>query len=211
MLAEISTPKVQDLQQDVIKLLEEISDLMNRASTALSCDSGNNKYTEFEKQIENEISKVENLELRMAIVAPMKAGKSTIVNAIAGQDILPSRNSAMTTLPTEIIFDAELDIPVLSFSFDVLSVFQYTLVALREKIVSLGSERVKERLANYPHLQKYSKLIQELKVGESIPRKSEGRENISHTLTSLNDIVRLCSILDPQSDPIQYLENAQNN
>ena len=180
---------------------------MNRASEALSSDRVDNKYADFEKQIINETSKVENLELRMAIVAPMKAGKSTIVNAIAGQDILPSRNSAMTTLPTEIIFDAELDKPVLSLSYDVLSVFQNTLVALREKIVSLGSERVKERLANYPHLQKYSKLIQELKVGESIPRKSEGRENISHTLTSLNDIIKVYSILFPQSDPIQYLED----
>ncbi len=207
MLAEVPIPNVQELQQDVIELLGEISDLMCRASTALSSDSVDNKYTDFEKQIRNETSKVENLELRMAIVAPMKAGKSTIVNAVAGQDILPSRNSAMTTLPTEIIFDADLDKPVLTLSNSVLSVFQNTLVALREKINEQGLETVKEKLANYPPLQKMPELIQELKVGESIPRKSEGHKNIAHTLTSLNDIVRLCSILDPQSDPIQYLED----
>jgi len=32
-------------------------------------------------------------------VAPTSAGKSTIINAIAGQDLLPSRNDAMTVLP----------------------------------------------------------------------------------------------------------------
>ncbi len=207
MLAEVLTPNLQDLQQDVIELLGEISDLMSRASTALSSDNVDNKYADFEKQIRNETSKVENLELRMAIVAPMKAGKSTIVNAVAGQDILPSRNSAMTTLPTEIIFDADLDKPVLTLSNSVLSVFQDTLVSLREKINEQGLETVKERLANYPPLQKMPESIQKFAIGESIPRKSEGHKNIAHTLTSLNDIVRLCSILDPQSDPIQYLED----
>ncbi|AFY54509.1 ABC-type dipeptide/oligopeptide/nickel transport system, ATPase component [Rivularia sp. PCC 7116] len=207
MVAEVLRPNVQDLQQDVIKLLGQISDLMSRASSNLSSDEPDNKYIDFEKHIRNETSKVENLELRMAIVAPMKAGKSTIVNAIAGQDILPSRNSAMTTLPTEIIFDGDLKQPILTLNSGVVSVFQDTLVALREKIKERGLETIRESLANYPHLQKYPKLIQELKVGESIPRKSEGRQNIALTLTSLNDIVRVCSILDPQSDPIQYLED----
>lgn len=207
MIAEVITPNIQELQQDVIKLLGEISDLINRGSTALSFDNFDNKYVEFEKQIRNEISKVENLELRMAIVAPMKAGKSTIVNAVAGQDILPSRNSAMTTLPTEIIFDVGLDKPVLTLSAGILSVFQDTLVSLRNKINQWGLETVKERLAHYPHLQIMPNLIQKLKVVESIPRKSIGHKNIAHTLTSLNDIVRLCSILDPQADPIQFLED----
>jgi GTPase SAR1 family protein len=207
MLAEVPTPNVQDLQQDVIELLEEISDLMNRASTALSSDNADNKYADFEKQIRNETSTVENLELRMAIVAPMKAGKSTIVNAVAGQDILPSRNSAMTTLPTEIIFDAELDKPVLTLSNSILSVFQDTLISLRDRINEQGLERFKERLANHPHLQKMPESIQKFAIGKSIPRESKGHKDIAHTLTSLNDIVRLCSILDPQADPIQYLED----
>lgn len=204
---EVPTRNVKDLQQDVIELLGEISNLMNSASTALSSDSVDNKYADFEKQIRNETSKVENLELRMAIVAPMKAGKSTIVNAIAGQDILPSRNSAMTTLPTEIIFDADLDKPILTLSNSVLSVFKDTLDSLRENINEQGLEAVRERLAIYPHLQKMLEYIHEFPIDESIPPQSIGHQKISHTLKSLNDIVRLCSILDPQSDPIQFLED----
>lgn len=204
MVAEVLKPNVQDLQTDVIDLLERISELMNRASTALSSDTSGNKYAEFEQQIRDEAKKVKHLELRMAIVAPMKAGKSTITNAIIGQEILPSRNSAMTTLPTEIIFNAQFTEPVLHLSAEVLSVFQETLLALRNKIEDLGMETVQEKLSQYPHL---ANMPQEIKQsgGLKIPTKSIGRDQIIHTLTNLNDIVRLCSILEPNADPIQYL------
>jgi GTPase Era involved in 16S rRNA processing len=204
MVAEVLKPNVQDLQTDVIDLLEQISELMNRASTALSSDTSGNKYAEFEEQIRAEAKKVKHLVLRMAIVAPMKAGKSTITNAIVGQEILPSRNSAMTTLSTEITFNAQFTEPVLHLSQDILSVFKETLSALRNKIESLGLEQVQEKLAQYPHL---ANMPQEIKQsgGLKIPTKSIGRDQIIHTLTNLNDIVRLCSIIAPGADPIQYL------
>jgi GTPase SAR1 family protein len=197
-------PNVQELQSDVIDLLEQISLLMNRASTALSSDVASQEYAKFEQQVKQEVEKVKNLELRMAIVAPMKAGKSTITNAIIGQDILPSRNSAMTTLPTEIIFAAGLQEPILTLSPEIVTVFQETLLALRKQINEMGLEKAQEKLAQYPHLQVMPKLIQKALV-ESVPHKSEGRKNIALTLTSLNDIVRLCSILYPSIDPLQSL------
>lgn len=203
MVSSALKPNVQSLQEDVVDLLEQISSLMGYAGDVLSNDN-DNKYVQFQHQVQSEANKVKNLELRMAIVAPMKAGKSTIVNAIAGQEILPSRNSAMTTLPTEIIFDAEATEPVLYLSPEILSVFQETLLALRSKIEKMGFEQAEEKLAQYPHLVKMPKQIYK-SVGQTIPAKSEGREKIIHTLTSLNDVVRLCSILDPQSDPIQSL------
>ena len=202
MVSEVLKPNVQDLQQDVIDLLREISSLMNRANTALSSDNASQKYAEFEQQVSQEAEKVENLELRMAIVAPIKAGKSTITNAIIGQEILPSRNAAMTTLPTEIIFDAELTEPVLELSSQIVTVFQETLLALRYKINDMGIEEALEKLAQYPHLTQIPKQI---KDGLSIPAKSQGRENVNHTLSSLNDLVRVCSILDPLADPLQSL------
>lgn len=205
MVAKVLKPNVQDLQKDVVELLEKISKLMYQASSVLVADGVENKYTEYQQQISDEANKVQNLELRMAIVAPMKAGKSTIINAIIGQEILPSRNSAMTTLPTEIIFDAELTEPVLDLSAEVLSVFEKTLLALRHKIEDLEMERVQERLAQYPHLATMPKQILK-SVSDSIPAQSLGREKIIHTLTSLNDIVRLCSILDILPDQIQLTD-----
>ncbi|URR36593.1 dynamin family protein [Thermosynechococcus sp. HN-54] len=44
----------------------------------------------------------------MAVVAPIKAGKSTIINAIVGQPLLPARNTAMTAIATEIILDINI-------------------------------------------------------------------------------------------------------
>ncbi len=207
MVAKVLKPNVQDLQKDVVELLEKISKLMYQASSVLVAAGVENKYTQYQQQISQEANKVQNLELRMAIVAPMKAGKSTIINAIIGQEILPSRNSAMTTLPTEIIFDAELTEPVLYLSTEVLSDFQETLLSLRSKIEYLGMDHVQEKLAQYPHLAEMPEQIQQA-VSNLITEKSEGRENISHTLTFLNDIVRLCSILNPSANPIHYLTDA---
>lgn len=36
----------------------------------------------------------------LAVVGTMKAGKSTTINAIVGQEILPNRNRPMTSVPT---------------------------------------------------------------------------------------------------------------
>ena len=197
-------PNVRDLQRDVIDLLEQISSLMHRASTALSPDSTGEKYADFQQQVANEAHKVKNLELRMAIVAPMKAGKSTIVNAIVGQEILPSRNAAMTTLPTEIIFEAGLKEPVLVLSDRILAVFQDTLLSLQRKICEAGVERVREKLAQYPHLAHMPERIQ-ANGGICLPAKTLGRQKIISILAGLNDVVRLCSILDPLADPLQSL------
>jgi len=192
MVVEVRKPNLQELQKHVINVLEQISSLMRRASTALSSDSADNKYEKFQQEVAQEVDKVKNLELRMAIVAPMKAGKSTIINAITGQDILPSRNAAMTTLPTEVVFNAELTEPTLTLSAEILSVFQETHLALQRKIQRLGNEGLQEKIAQYPHLVY---LVQEIK-DTVFPTGAitTGREEIIKTLTRLNDIIRLCSL-----------------
>lgn len=196
-------PNVQDLQQDVIELLKNISSLMGGASIALGSDSAGKKYGELQQEISDAASNVEGLELRMAIVAPMKAGKSTIINAIIGQEILPSRNAAMTTLPTEIVFDTELSEPILTLSPQILAVFQETLLALKGKINTL-EDRGHSKIAQYPHLAQLLEKIQAMGV-VSIPAKTVGRLQITQTLTDLNDLIRLCSAIEPLADPLQSL------
>ncbi len=39
----------------------------------------------------------------MPIIASMKAGKSTIINAFIGSEFLPARTEAMTALPTAVV------------------------------------------------------------------------------------------------------------
>jgi GTPase SAR1 family protein len=205
MVSDALKPNVQDLQRDVIELLEQISALMGSASTQLwSKDGTENKYEKYREQIANEARKVENLELRMAITAPMKAGKSTIINAIVGQELLPSRNAAMTTLPTEIVFNTELKEPVLKLSTTIVSSFQETWLVLKRKIEEFGIDRIQERIAQYPHLIELLEEIQD-KVGFPIRAKTYGRDEILKTLASLNDIIRLCSKIAPLADPLRSL------
>lgn len=203
MVSDAPKPNVQDLQQDVIELLKNISSLMGGASTALGSDSAGNKYGELQQEISDAGSNVRDLALRMAIVAPMKAGKSTIINAIIGQEILPSRNAAMTTLPTEIVFDTKLSEPILILTPQILAVFQETLLVLKRKIDTL-EDRGRSKIAQYPHLAQLLEKIQAMGV-VSIPAKTVGRSQITQTLTDLNDLIRLCSAIEPLADPLQSL------
>lgn len=205
MVAEILKPTVQDLQKDVVELLEQISALMNRASTVLDSENNNNRYGKFQQEVIGAVNNVKNLKLRMAIVAPMKAGKSTIINTIVGQEILPSRNAAMTTLPTEIIFDAKLEEPTLALSAEISAVFQEAVIALRQKMQVCGVEQIQAQIAQYPHLTQLLKEIQ-APVGFPTRSKTTGREEIIKALTGLNDIIRLCSLLEPTKDPLGQLE-----
>jgi GTPase Era involved in 16S rRNA processing len=204
MVAEVQKANMQSLQTNAVGLLGQVSSLLHRVSTALSSDSASEKYAKFQREVADATRNVSDLELRMAIVAPMKAGKSTIINAIVGQELLPSRNAAMTTLPTEIIFDPQLAEPVLILTPQIQDIFRDTFSALQRKIAELGLSRVQERMAQYPHLAKLPEKIQGM-TGIAIDSKISGRLSIINSLRALNDIIRLCSVLDPLSDPLQSL------
>ena len=200
-------PNVQELQTDVVELLGQVSGLLYRASTVFSSDSASEKYEKLQQEVTNAARNVEDFELRMAIAAPMKAGKSTIINAIVGQELLPSRNAAMTTIPTEIIFEAGLTEPILSVGAQIWEVFQETFFALQRQIDELGIERVLKKLGQYPHLATLAEKIaaKTEDASDVIPREILGRQQIVNNLASLNDIIRLCSIIEPLADPLNSL------
>jgi hypothetical protein len=208
-------PDIHAIQQAVVDVLTQVRDLMNYASKKLeSSDGKERRYAEHAKSIENEITKVKNLELRMAIAAPMKAGKSTIINAIVGQDILPSRNAAMTTLPTEIVFSKDVTEPKLKLRYkldpdsddfvDIYSVLRRSWRRLQEQINTIGITQASKDIAEYPHLQD---LLRHVGESPEIPFLSEvsGTEAIQKSLTDLNDLVRLCGILVPSDNPLMSL------
>lgn len=62
---------IPSLQKETVALLENINTFITRF------DDGH-----YQEQIRNQIHLVRNLELRMTIVAPMKAGKSAILTAL---------------------------------------------------------------------------------------------------------------------------------
>ena len=50
--------------------------------------------------LDGESYKLDHLDMVLAVVGTMKAGKSTSINAIVGAEVLPNRNRPMTALPT---------------------------------------------------------------------------------------------------------------
>ncbi|GAB1434106.1 hypothetical protein MASR2M32_03150 [Sphaerotilus sulfidivorans] len=52
------------------------------------------------KVLQGEAAKLEKLDMVLAVVGTMKAGKSTTINAIVGTEVLPNRNTPMTAIPT---------------------------------------------------------------------------------------------------------------
>jgi len=76
--------QLDSLQQEVIGLLDEIGILIDNTQEDLNNHASESevKYDQFQQQITAAGQNVADLQLRMAIVAPMKAGKSTIINAI---------------------------------------------------------------------------------------------------------------------------------
>lgn len=193
--------KLRDLQLNVISGLKQISHLMGRANRNFGGDGYGQKYGEFANEVDRAVDNVENLQLRMAIVAPMSAGKSTIINAIVGQDLLPSRSTAMTTLPTKILLNKEISEPTLILSEQTIDVFQETFATINRQIQLLGNSAIEESIGQYSYLMQ---LVEEVKnnVNLSLPKKVSGRAEISKVLIRLNDLIRLCATLDPCFDPL---------
>jgi GTPase Era involved in 16S rRNA processing len=209
MTSQASNPNVQDLQRQVIALLQEVSTLMGRASKKLkSEDSSENKYQIYQQEIAKEIGTVTDLKLRMAIAAPMNAGKSKIINAIIGQELLPSSATAMTTLPTEIVLKENAAEPILKLSRGICEAFKKALDAISLKIEQQGMEEVLKQTGEYPHL---ASLLQEIHSDTDfgISEEISGSKNINKILTELNHIIRLCNILvvSQDQDPLQLLND----
>ena len=65
--------------------------------------------------LDGENHKLEHLDMVLAVVGTMKAGKSTSINAIVGAEVLPNRNRPMTALPTLIRHTPGILVPRLKF------------------------------------------------------------------------------------------------
>jgi len=186
---------IPSLQRDTVALLENISAFISRF------DDGR-----YQEQIRHQIHLVQNLELRMTIVAPMKAGKSTIINGIIGQEIVPSHNAAMTTLPTELALNPDLTEPVLKLPKPLFSKFQTIIQRLREKIHENTIEWAYQQTAGYPHLKTLlSKIAEDFSISANI----SGRKAILEVLTGMNHIIRLSSLLTPDIELFSVAELPQ--
>lgn len=195
---------LEDLQREVTQLLEGIYSLIKTTQNNLSGDLSEQKYEQFQQQIGEASQNVTDLQLRMAIAAPMKAGKSTIINAIIGEELLPSCAAAMTTIPTEIVFNAKLSEPQLTCNEEFLYYIQDIYIVIKQQIQLMGMESIRAKISRYPHL---TELLTEIHNTEDVPFSHQiiGRESINQALNRLNHLIRLSTVIDPFTDPLSQL------
>lgn len=179
-----TTINVIELQEQIISKLTDVQDLMKQASQLGMTDDFRHRYTQYKNDIHRDRQNVERLELKMAIIAPMSAGKSTIINAIVAQELLPVSATAMTAIPTEIVFSADLEQPHLTLTQDTVHLFQKTSQTLYKRMRLLGNEGLNKAIAEYPYLKDLVNRIQDSLdlILEEIKETTEGIENINKAL-----------------------------
>lgn len=89
--------------------MQELESILNKYNLlqylceVYSLDDEIKSFTENEiKLLKNSIESYQNNEFNITIVAPMKAGKSSFINALIGEDLMPSESEACTFFPIEI-------------------------------------------------------------------------------------------------------------
>ena len=142
------------------------------------------------KQIEvlhTEATKLAQREAVLVIVGTMKAGKSTSINAIIGTEALPTRNRAMTTLPTLIRHKPGQSVPVLEFSNR--KPLDKLVKELKPKVRSRELQKRRKRDGHF------NDLVAWVEEGRNFRSKYQGTGEIFEFLEDLNDLARLAGEL----------------
>lgn len=190
--------EIPSLQAQTIRTLTNINNYL-----ATNPSLNEQKKKEYSQQIAKQIDAVNNLEMILSIIAPMKAGKSTIINALTGLEIMPTHSDAMTTFPTEVVFDPQLSEPSLILTPEILSVFNNTISILQEKIHNQGIEWAQKTTQAYPHLES---ILERISEGIYLTNRVTETKQINETLTLLNHIIRLSTLLKPEHKPLQEIK-----
>jgi predicted GTPase len=185
---------VRDAMHEGVALLREHNRLLVENQGEHRLESEIQAINENLGCVNDNLERVKRGELTMTIVAPTSAGKSTIINAIAGQDLLPSRNDAMTVLPTEIVFSGEVTCPKLILNKALMTLLLEPWGQLHRKLQRIGlKEAVEQATKNdFPR----ENVIKEILNSSSVSSQSELEESngIQAELIRVNDLLRLCGI-----------------
>ena len=172
-------------------------------------DSKNENRLLFDKQkalkrieeLEGEQIKTARREMVLAVVGTMKAGKSTTINAIVGQEILPNRNRPMTSVPTLIRHAPGKTEPVLHLEH--IQPVRNLLITLQEKLATPAGQQVAQTLQQTGDTRE---LLDILTDDGWLKNEYHGEEEIFTGLASLNDLVRLAAAMGTEFPFDEYAE-----
>ncbi|EHO2920504.1 dynamin family protein [Escherichia coli] len=172
-------------------------------------DSKNENGQLFDKQkalkkieeLEGEQIKNARREMVLAVVGTMKAGKSTTINAIVGQEILPNRNRPMTSVPTLIRHVPGKTEPVLHLEH--IQPVRNLLITLQEKLATPAGQQVAQSLQQTGDTRE---LLDILADDVWLKNEYHGEDEIFTGLASLNDLVRLAAAMGTEFPFDEYAE-----
>ena len=186
--------EAQRLLQVEINLLEKLQHEPGVLSDARAGEKqtfDSNSIKKIIEIIQGEQSKLEGLEMVLAVVGTMKAGKSTTINAIVGTEVLPNRNRPMTALPTLIRHTLKQIEPILKFENN--KPINKLISHMNQMI---NTNQVQEKLKKIDRNPDMEDLLDFIYNNKQFSPLYAGADNIFWFLKSLNDLVRLSSELD---------------
>lgn len=168
-----------------VKILDEFDEILENENQDKEGILTLDKSQTYKQLLHNEVTKLKNFDVVLAVVGTMKAGKSTTINAIVGREILPNRNRPMTALPTLICHSPTHTIPKLSINPTVLNTF---LDDIRPFVSDVKIyDGMHEDMIN---------LINFVKDGKKFNSSYDGEASIFEFLYQLNDLVRLAKEIE---------------
>ncbi|EFC1848271.1 TPA: dGTPase [Escherichia coli] len=153
------------------------------------------------EELEGEQIKTARREMVLAVVGTMKAGKSTTINAIVGQEILPNRNRSMTSVPTLIRHVPGKTEPVLHLEH--IQPVRNLLITLQEKLATPAGQQVAQSLQQTGDTRE---LLDILADDVWLKNEYHGEDEIFTGLASLNDLVRLAAAMGTEFPFDEYAE-----
>lgn len=153
------------------------------------------------EELEGEQIKTARREMVLAVVGTMKAGKSTTINAIVGQEILPNRNRPMTSVPTLIRHVPGKTEPVLHLEH--IQPVRNLLIRLQEKLATPAGQQVAQTLQQTGDTRE---LLDILADDVWLQNEYHGEDEIFTGLASLNDLVRLAAAMGTEFPFDEYAE-----
>lgn len=164
--------------------------MLDNATSALTGETSNVLPLHFsargleaqQSMLNNELRKITRLEMVLAIVGTMKAGKSTTINAIVGTEVLPNRNRPMTALPTLIRHTPGQKEPVLHFSH--VAPIDTLIKQMQKKLANYDRCKLAQQLEIDKDM---NALLGRIETGEAFEKHYLGAQPIFNCLKNLND------------------------
>ncbi|MBB1199176.1 clamp-binding protein CrfC [Enterobacteriaceae bacterium 89] len=183
--------EAERLLQLALRHLDTVNALPGHTPADLQADPGRSMFAAQQGTLTNELRKITRLEMVLAIVGTMKAGKSTTINAIVGTEVLPNRNRPMTALPTLIRHTPGQKEPVLNFIH--VEPIERLMHELQERLRHIDRTKLALRVEMDKDM---NALLERIIGGVAFEKHYLGAQPIFQCLKSLNDLVRLSRALD---------------